>query len=213
MRHDLRMIEVGLKYILKYQPSNFIEIGSRDGHDTATIAQTFNIPSDHCHIFEAHPDCYNAIKKQYPYFNVHNCAISDQTKPIEFNAGIVGVEDNIGCSSIHDDVSKTFRSRKVVIDAWRFDEVSTQLGLDDIDIIKIDVEGHTYEVLEGFGSTIQTVKVLQLELEHKESWAGQKLYDDIASYLFSKNFQQIYYVKHSHDQSDSLWVNTKHFTV
>lgn len=207
------MIELTLKEIFKSTPLNFVEIGSRDGHDTDYIRKVFNIPESSCYILEAHPDCYSQIKSRYSNYNVYNCAITNKTGVLEFNAGIMGVEDNIGCSSILEDASGGFKSNKVTVDGWRFDELCEQLRLYNIDLIKIDVEGHTKEVLEGFGEMLKAVKILQVELEHKEAWKGQALYDDIAGYLRANNFEQVIFIKHSHDQSDSIWANRQYYNI
>lgn len=211
MRYDLLMLEIGVNNLLQYQPQNFIEIGSRDGHDTHTISNILSIEPANCYIFEAHPDCFANIQKQYPQYNSVNCAISNKTEPIIFNAGIIGIEGNIGCSSILDDTNGTFQSKKVTVDGWRFDDIYKHVGLGVVDLVKIDVEGHTYEVLEGFGKILQCTKAIQLELEHKESWKDQKLYHDISNFLIKNSFEQVFYVKHSHDQSDSFWVNKNYF--
>ena len=58
-RIDLWAIHIGLKEVLNFKPQNFIEIGSRDGHDTKTIQEMFNIPPSNCYIFEAHPELSN----------------------------------------------------------------------------------------------------------------------------------------------------------
>lgn len=207
MRYDLFMIDLALKNNANFIPTNFIEIGSRDGHDTNFIKQHFNIPDNKCYIFEAHPDCFLNIKNTYPTFNIFNCAISNKTQPIKFNAGIIGVENNIGCSSILKDTSGGFKSNEILIDGWRFDEICTQLDLIDIDVVKIDVEGHTKEVLLGFGSMLSKTKSLQLELEHIECWENQTLYDDINKFLIDNGFIEIVFIRHSYDQSDSFWIN------
>jgi FkbM family methyltransferase len=206
MRYDLIMTEVLLKSsITKVTPKNVIEIGSRDGHDTEAMRKMFNVPEENCYIFEAHPDCFSYISKTYPKFNVFNCAITNQTRPISFNAGVVGIEDNIGMSSLLE--RGGFHSNKVTVDGWRFDEICTQLSLTSLDLVKIDVEGHTLEVLNGFGNMIQNTKVIQVEAEHIEVWEGQATYDKIKEFLSKKGFEEIAYMRHNWVQSDSLWIN------
>lgn len=213
MRYDLMMMKHVCDDILKFTPTNFVEIGSRDGHDTNFIRESYRLHPHNCYIFEAHPDCYESIISTYPNINTHHCAITSHTGPITFHAGVVGVETNVGCSSINRDLSGGFLSREVLVDGWRFEDVCGQLMLTSVDLMKIDVEGHTHEVLEGFGSMLQHVKIIQLELEHKASWENHTLYDDIAQFMANSNFTQAYFVKHSHDQSDSLWVNNLYFNL
>jgi FkbM family methyltransferase len=200
------MLEMTLRsMICNTPPSNIIEIGSRDGHDTHTLSKMCNLPENKCYIFEAHPDCFNFIKQTYPKFNVFNCAVTNKTGPVTFNAGIVGVEGNIGMSSLLD--KEDFSSNKVQVDGWRFDEICKELKLKTLDLVKIDVEGHTLEVLEGFGSMLSCTKILQLELEHVEIWKTQATYEKVKDFLTTHNFEQVAYSRHSWTQSDSVWIN------
>lgn len=187
MRHDIRQLTSLLKE-QNFNPTTFIEIGSRDGHDTNYIASYWNLKPNNCYIIEAHPDCYNNIKLTYPFFIVFNIAASNETKPITFNAGIFGEEENIGISSILDRTLSPFKSRQVEVDGWRLDDLMNQINLDKFDFIKVDVEGFGLQVLEGFGDRIKDIKYIQVELEIKQVWEGQSYYDDVVSYLDSKEF-------------------------
>lgn len=206
MRYDFLTIETGLKHILKFIPQNFIEIGSRDGHDTKTMQQMFGIPSSNCYIFEAHPELFKIIKNQYPEFNTYNCAVSNKTEPLTFNAADLQNEENPGVSSVLDMVDEGFKSNKVGVDGWRIDDISKKLNINNIDLVKIDVEGFSLQVLEGFGELIYNTKCIQIELEHKEVWKKQSTYDEVKSFLISKGFIELVYIRIAHDQSDSLWI-------
>jgi FkbM family methyltransferase len=196
--------------ITNFIPKNIFEIGSRDGHDTNFLKQIFNISNSNCYIFEAHPDCYSFIKSTYPQFNVFNCGITNKTGTIKFNAGIVGEEGNIGMSSILKQNNNEFKSKEILVDGWRFDDICKQLNLLEIDIVKIDVEGHSLEVLEGFGTTLNHTKMIQIELEHDELWKNQATYDTVKDFLIKHDFIEIAFMRHSWSQSDSLWLNKKY---
>jgi FkbM family methyltransferase len=211
MRYDLLMIELALKNHVNFNMSNFVEIGSRDGHDTNTIKTIFNLRESDCYIFEAHPDCYQSIVNTYPSFNTFNCAVSNETKPIEFNAGIVGIEPNIGVSSVLDMTTDGFKSNRITVDGWRFDDICDNIGLSEIDCLKLDVEGYTYEVLESFGLMLGRVKVLQIEMEHYEAWKGQKLYEEIKTFMTDNDFIEVFFIRHSYGQSDALFINKKYY--
>lgn len=211
MRYDLIMIELSMKQFVNFKLNNIIEIGSRDGHDTECIRNIFDLSNEQCYIFEAHPDCYESIKKTYPDFNVFNCAVTNKTGIVKFNAGIFGVEDNIGISSILKDITGKFKSKQISIDGYRFDEICDKINLSDIDLVKIDVEGHAKEVLHGFGKMIDRTKAIQIELEHVECWEGQALYEDIKNFLLTKDFIEVFFIRHAYDQSDSFWINKKYY--
>jgi hypothetical protein len=92
----------------------------------------------------------------------------------------------------------------------RMDAFMKKHGLGEIDILKLDVEGCNYEVLEGFGKRLGNVKVLHVEAEHESVWAGQKLYGDIERILRANRFELALFERHF-SQSDSLWVQRKYF--
>ena len=182
MRHDIHQLTSLLKE-KNFQPTNFIEIGSRDGHDTNYIKHFWNLNPKECYIIEAHPTCYLNILHQYPDFHIFNIAASDKTGVVEFNAGVFGREENVGVSSLLDRTLNPFISEKVEIDAWRMDEIMLHLNVDHFDLIKIDVEGFALQVLKGFGEKLNNIKTLQIELEIKQVWEGQSYYDDVVNYL------------------------------
>jgi hypothetical protein len=80
----------------------------------------------------------------------------------------------------------------------------------EIDMLKIDVEGNTYEVLEGFGYHLDKVKSIHLEAEHTPVWKGQKLYADIEKYLIDRDFIPVE-LKIGFPQSDSVWINKNYY--
>ena len=192
-----------------WKPESFLEIGSRDGHDTFVVSKYWNIPDEKCFIFEPHPDCYNNIKKLYPKFNTFNVAISNKTEVVTFNAGIVGEEVNVGISSVLDrkNESDVFHSNKVEVDAWRIDDIMNHFKLEKFDLVKIDVEGLGYEVLEGFGEYIKKTKFIQIELETKEVWKGQRLLGDIVEFMKEKGFSLIDNIVLCDAQNDVLFMN------
>jgi FkbM family methyltransferase len=207
MRHDILQLTELLRD--KITVNSFIEIGSRDGHDTNYISRWWGIDPKNCYIVEAHPQCYDFITRTYPTFQTLNIAASDITGIVEFNAGIIGIESNVGISSLLDRTKDGFICTKIEVDAWRMDEVMNHLNIDQIDLAKIDVEGFALQVLKGFGSTLNMFKALQIELETKEVWANQSYYDDVVSYLSEFGFTILNEVYLDEYQKDVIFVNTK----
>ena len=206
MRYDMQQLTDNLKQ-LNFKPSNFIEIGSRDGHDTNYVRQYWQLEPANCYIIEAHPDCYASIKQQYPQYNTLNVAASNKTEPTIFNAGIVGQESNIGVSSILTRTRDAFISRPVEVDAWRLQDIMSHFNISSFDFMKIDVEGFGLEVLQGFGEAIKKTYYIQIELEVEEVWEGQSYYDDVVSYLADYGFDIIQDVDLGGVQRDVLFKN------
>ena len=190
-----------------FKPTNFIEVGSRDGHDTDYVCHYWRLDPSDCYIIEAHPDCYNYIVNTYPQYQTYNIAASDKTEPVRFNAGVVGEEENIGISSVLNRTWSPFISREVEVDGWRMDEVMSTIKVDKFDFMKIDVEGFGLQVLQGFGDKLRNTTYIQIELENKQIWEGQAFYDDVVNYLTNLGFSVIDQVCPDGIQSDVLFEN------
>lgn len=206
MRHDIYQLTEILKQ-QNFKPNNFIEIGSRDGHDTNYISHYWNIKHENCYIIEAHPGCFDFITKTYPHFNTLNIAASNETQPIVFNAGIIGKESNIGVSSVLNRTLDEFICEPVHIDAWKMYDVMQHFNIDTFDFMKIDVEGFGLEVLQGFGEKIKNTSYIQIELEVKQVWANQSYYDDVIDFLNTQGFSVLHDVNLDDVQHDVLFKN------
>ena len=76
---------------------------------------------------------------------------------------------------------------------------------DEYDLVKIDVEGLTYEVLESFGDNLRKIKMIHTEAEYSEVWEGQKLYSDLCDLLTKQGFKEAYRVEMLDFQCDTVW--------
>jgi FkbM family methyltransferase len=183
-----------------------VEAGSRDGHDAKVIGDMFK--AGRVIILEASPYCYKEIVKTYPDFESHNIAIvgPDQDKLVDFwqvnpNHG----DDLLGSSSTLYKPMYEKIATKIKVPAMTMDEVVASLNIDAIEVMKIDVEGATYELLQGF-SKIRIAKILHLESEHQEFWSGQHLYEDTKVLLEKMGYEQVFWARVWDNQSDSIWI-------
>ncbi len=206
MRHDIRQLTNTLKD--KIAVNTFVEIGSRDGHDTNYIAHYWKLDPNKCYIIEAHPGCYNNIISTYPQYQTLNVAASDETGVVEFNAGVFGKEENVGISSLLDRTISPFISEKVEIDAWKMVDVMLHLNVDGFDLMKIDVEGFALQVLKGFEDKLNNTKAIQVELEIKQVWEGQSYYQDVVDYLGNYGFTILDEVILDEYQKDVLFIKS-----
>lgn len=85
-------------------------------------------------------------------------------------------------------------------------------NLEFIDVIKIDVEGATYEVLKGMGDLLSTIKIMHIETETIQYFQGQKLHQEVIELLEENNFSMIDSTScsiGSGAQCDSVWINNR----
>lgn len=206
MRHEINQLTTELPFT----PVTFMEIGSRDGHDTKAVADYWNLDPKDCYIIEAYPALCDRIKAQYPEFNTFGFAASDKIGEVEFNAvPLTDHVNNIGISSILECTAYDVPSDKITVQTNTISNFLDYLGLTGIDLIKIDVEGFTQEVLYGFEDKLQNIKALQIETEKSEMWKGQKIHDDIVEFMESKGFTLLSKYDAWGNQYDCLFINNK----
>jgi FkbM family methyltransferase len=156
---------------------------------------------------EADPFSYKKIIEEYS-FKTFNLAFTNNNGLIKFNA--LMNEHYKGISSIAKRVDNFLNSDyvEVEVEGKRADSFCQDQNLKLIDVCKVDVEGHTYEVLEGFGNAINNIKIFHLEHEHQAVWVGEKLYPEIKFFMKNKNFTEIFKFKPKNSlQSESVWIN------
>jgi FkbM family methyltransferase len=181
---------------------NVFEIGANFAQDADYLMEQFDLSPDCVFVFEAHPEIFKAIKEIHG-FNAYNVAVFNSEQEIEFNIYPLNHVDT-GWSSIFWNAGE-----KIKVEAIRMDNFMAKNNIKTIDFLKIDVEGATYHVLEGFGERIKDIKCMQIEAEHNKSAVIP--YEKISELLIANDFELIHFFR-SNDmrQSDSFWVKKEY---
>ena len=117
-------------------------------------------------VFEPNPTCYRVLEvwaADKPNVNVHSVALSNRAGSANLHIPIdgSGVEHDASASIEHSGFAKA-RDQLVplrTLDSYQFEGVS---------LIKIDVEGHEYSVIEGAEKTIVSSRpALLIEIEQR----------------------------------------------
>lgn len=189
-----------------FEVKTIMEIGSMNGEDANVLSEAFE--TNDVHIIEAHPLFAKQINEKYPYFIVSNIAAGNENGRYIFNS-VTTDSSNLGMSSLLER-EESYPSYDIVykpleVTCLRMDSYCAIMEMDSIDLLKIDVEGFSYEVLEGFGDALDIVKCIHVECEHESVWKGQKLYPDVERLLIDKGFIPVS-MRIGFPQSDSVWV-------
>ena len=181
-----------------------VEVGSRDGHDAAKMASI--VGASRTVVVEAHPVCYNRIVASYPEFEVYNFAIGSQTGPVDFYMVDPNLpSETVGQSSLLYRPLYDMVARRVTVPGLTMDDFVEQVGLDEIEVMKIDIEGATADLLDGF-SKIRMTRVFHIESELQEFWPGQRLYGYTREVMTEAGYREVDNVPVFTAQSDSIWV-------
>lgn len=178
-----------------------VEVGSMDGQDAAYFKYEF--PHAHVVAIEGLKENYDKmVESNYPIECVYGAA-ANYNGTVEYHIkeinGIHGIFDR----------GKIYGNKTRQVDCFRLDSIFLVAP----DMMKIDVEGATYEVLEGLGNLLSDVKIMHIETEDYPFFKGQKLHGEVAKLLHDAGFTMVRQsrvrIAQGH-QFDSVWVNEKY---
>jgi FkbM family methyltransferase len=158
----LGLQERELSYLLQAKSPGrrrFVDVGANWGSYTVLLAPSFA----HTDAFEPIIRCAAALEKYAALrggrIHVHPCALSDVNDTLALLVPEDGVVDASGRSRI----VETGDSSTVDISARTLDS----FGFDDVDLVKIDVEGHERSVIAGARETLLRCKPTRRPLATK----------------------------------------------
>lgn len=146
------------------------EVGSRDGRDGVELAER---------IYSGQPDWFwtnakivclepnpmqaDIIRAEYPEVEVIEKAASDSIRIAPFMV-YEGDEGAVGSSSLRLDWKENdLPGHQIIVATDRLENLIPED--EEIDIMKIDCEGHSVEVLNGLGKRLRNVKAYHIETE------------------------------------------------
>jgi len=141
-------------------PQTFIDIGGNHGLYTQAIVDLF--PNVDAHIFEPASTNVRLLNEKFADYSnvtVNGKALSKEGGELTLysdkpGSGLASLtKRNIDHVNLKMDLEET-------VEVIRFDEYWEG---DSIDYVKIDVEGHELDVLDGFGNLIDKTKLIQFE--------------------------------------------------
>ena len=203
-RLELLALEDLLPRFTNIVPKVLLEVGSQHGHDMKRLQTYFNCDNSGVFIVEAHPKFYLDIKNTYPEYNVFNFAATNMNGKIFFNAA---KNDDDGRSSV---LSRNIYTTDIFYttecDTFTLSDFFYKNKITQVDIFKLDVEGLSYEVLQGCESYLDKIKCIQVETECVKLWNDQKTTTDNFNLLERNGFVLLWKLNIANLQDDSIWV-------
>lgn len=99
-------------------------------------------------------------------------------------------DDNSGASSFFKIPDPRFEEmyKTVRVKTIRLDDFLKAHSIENIDLLCVDVEGASFQVIESLGDELKKVKYIILELEHTTVYSGEVLFQSTDSYLRTFGF-------------------------
>jgi len=163
-------------------PKVIFDIGSYDGGDSIRFKEKFRDAS--VISFEADPVRYRIVRENVEPFGIKpvNSAVCERDNPIQwYQASYDDIEGrSVGGQGSLFRHSAEFRREfdfiqqsetSITVKGTRIDSFCREVGVDEIDLAHIDVEGAEYEVICGLGSTLPRMIYLETTFDR---WIGAK---------------------------------------
>jgi FkbM family methyltransferase len=165
-----------------------VEGGANKGDIIARFL--IDYPTPIIHAFEPIPELAKALIdrfKEYSSVIIHEQALGAQNQITTFN-----VNNFDATSSILPSTSESLRyhghmverNHEINVQMVRLDEEIDQ----EIDIMKLDLQGYELEALKGCGELIYKIKTIIIEIEFVPLYEQQPLFGDIDLFLREKGF-------------------------
>jgi FkbM family methyltransferase len=126
--------------------TTFVDVGAHIGYFSIVAAALVG-KNGAVHSFEPDPDCFSRLvanSSAYPWLTTYNSAVADQNGETSFYRSPKQSESGWGAIFNEDGNRAELSVRVCTLDNWMLEE-----GIEKIDVLKMDVEGAEYRVLEG----------------------------------------------------------------
>lgn len=180
------------------------EVGSRDGKDAVEMATRIYAGEEQWFwsraiivALEPNPEQAKIIEENYPEVDVMQIAASNEKGEAPFMV-YIGDEGAVGSSSL--DLHWKENDLKGYVIQVKIDRLAN-LVKDEIDIMKIDVEGHSMEVLEGLGDKLRKVKAFHIETE---KWKDTDV--KVKAFMHTKDYLLVDETEQYGGMPDQIWI-------
>ncbi len=147
-----------------------LDVGANVGQYAAVVEDV--VGSATMTLFEPLPGLAKLLRARFPGARVENLAVSDRAGTATIRVpSIDGTEYNTRATLNDHTEPGQGASREVRVVTEPLDSVTERLGLDRIDLVKVDVEGHEPEVVRGAERTLSAPGVLlliEIEARHHD---------------------------------------------
>lgn len=191
------------------------DVGTRDGKDLEYISNGLSGDNKRLIAFDANPEAAEKTKQNFDYMEVYQTAVSDFNGTDTFMKITHEREDYEGCSTLFSERIANQKDleghiEEIPVAVLTMDTILYILNLTDgiIDIVKVDIEGYTWQLLQGFNNNLHNVKLFHLETEksqthsnHKNNVEIQKFMEDNGFYLADLSYEWGWEIE------DQIWIN------
>ena len=192
------------RHLFPHGFNTIMEVGALDGKDSLLFKKEY--PGAIVYCIEGNPDNYHDnIENLDGVIVPINAVVSNHIGYVDYY-----IKDINGIHGIFDR-GKQYGTKVKHLSCTTISEIGHQYNITSIDMLKIDVEGATSEILQGMEDLLYSVKIMHIETESGELFKGQKCHEEVVDYLILNNFYMTHMISAEIEpnklQHDSVWIN------
>ncbi|GGH03775.1 FkbM family methyltransferase [Mucilaginibacter phyllosphaerae] len=183
-----------IKFLPNNKPINLVDIGASNGKFTGIINEYYKI--NRAVLVEPIAELKPILESKFPdrsRFYVENVAISETTGHVDFYhfakdanvlSSMLKVKDGFFDPNLAEPI-------KVRVQSDTLDNVLTKANLDDVDLLKIDVQGAEHLVLNSAPKSLKNTRLVYTEFSYKPMYEGSSTFFDLYKILIESNFRLV----------------------
>ncbi len=130
------------------------DVGANVGDTVAAYRRLF--PGATIHAFEPFPEAFQALRANFaqcPQVLAHQCAVAERSATVQFHVNEASVTNSLfpvdPRSTAFVDAAMTSAKGSIEVAAVPLDDFCCRMGIDTVDILKMDIQGGEGRALEG----------------------------------------------------------------
>lgn len=171
------------------------DVGANRGKNSEAYLKQF--PSCQLHCFEPLPECFNLLVSQFANSSnvkVHPIAMSDRTGSADFFCNALDETSSLlpfsSAAATNWEGVDIHTKGSIPVECVTLDDFLEKQGINQVDILKIDVQGAEMAVLRGAEKALDAgrIKVIFFEIITCDTYKNQPAIQDYLKFLDSKNY-------------------------
>lgn len=183
-----------LDFVKKFLPKNpiILEAGGFDGADTKRMKSVW--PESTSYVFEPLPNSFSKLVKivaDLPNVTLYPYALNSYSGKTHFYINV----QNSGASSIGfpaDFVANQFNKIPIEVQCITINDWASKYGIDHVDFIWLDIEGHELYALQASLNILDSVKAIYAEVDYVPIREGGCVYEDLKLFLLQQGFTEMW---------------------
>ena len=211
------------RVFLNKKTISVIDIGAHKGEYISSIIKNFNISKGYC--FEPNPKVFKILNNKISLnkkIELLNYGASNNSGNILFNENIESSSSSINELNKNSNYYKkkffllnflglNEVTKKIEIKVVTLNDFIVENNINKIDLLKIDTEGHEFQVLSGLKDKMHMINLIHIEHHFDDMIIKDYKLTDIHNLLIKKGFKKYFKIKMKFRKSfEYLYINTNY---